>query len=341
VKSSYDLHTHTTSGFANGQCENALLASRATTLVIFVRGMSTPQPKDTEVMRIAVTTPTGHVGQHLVRTLLRAGVRPLVLTRDPQNLDPRVRDAVDAEVIDQFDADSVVAATVGVDALYWVDPPPPGPDPLADYALATDAVTRAVAENGIGRVVFQSSVGAEKRRGVGEIDGLGATEVALNDTAAAVIHLRCGYFFTNLEMQIDDIRAGLLRVIVPVDRPMPWVAPRDIAEVAATRLLAPRWVGTQVQAVHGPADLSWVDVVTAVVEATGVSLAVEQVPDEAMRAGLAGAGLPEALVESIMGMSTGMRENFVPEQPRSLPSTTPTTLGSWAYEVLRPQLRRG
>jgi hypothetical protein len=235
VKSSYDLHTHTTSGFANGQCENALLASRATTLVIFVRGMSTPQPKDTEVMRIAVTTPTGHVGQHLVRTLLRAGVRPLVLTRDPQNLDPRVRDAVDAEVIDQFDADSVVAATVGVDALYWVDPPPPGPDPLADYALATDAVTRAVAENGIGRVVFQSSVGAEKRRGVGEIDGLGATEVALNDTAAAVIHLRCGYFFTNLEMQIDDIRAGLLRVIVPVDRPMPWVAPRDIAEVAATR----------------------------------------------------------------------------------------------------------
>ncbi|MFG2290403.1 hypothetical protein ACGFOU_30540 [Streptomyces sp. NPDC048595] len=34
-------------------------------------------------MRTAVTTPTGNVGRHVVATLVRAGVRPRVLLREP------------------------------------------------------------------------------------------------------------------------------------------------------------------------------------------------------------------------------------------------------------------
>ena len=41
-------------------------------------------------MRIAVTTPTGNVGRHVVTGLIRAGVRPLVLVRDPARLDPAI-----------------------------------------------------------------------------------------------------------------------------------------------------------------------------------------------------------------------------------------------------------
>ena len=41
-------------------------------------------------MRIAVTTPTGNVGRHVVAMLVRAGVRPLVLARDPERLDPEI-----------------------------------------------------------------------------------------------------------------------------------------------------------------------------------------------------------------------------------------------------------
>lgn len=53
-------------------------------------------------------------------------------------------------------------------------------------------MVEAVTANRIGRVVFQSSVGAEKRHGVGEIDGLAATEVALDGLDVDVTHLRCG-----------------------------------------------------------------------------------------------------------------------------------------------------
>jgi len=261
-----------------------------------------------------------------------------VTTRDPDRLPARLRAEVDVVVVDQFDADAVVAATAGVDAVYWVDPPPVGADPLADYRRAATGITRAVAENGIRRVVFQSSVGAEKRRGAGEIDGLAATEVALDGTGADVTHLRCGYFFSNLEYQLDMIRAGTLEVIVPVDHPMPCVAPRDIAEVAATRLLSPDWSGRHVQAVHGPTDLTWTQVAEDVSDATGFPLRVEQITDDEMRSGLRTAGLSDMQIEAMTGMSIGLRAGFVPEQPRNVRTTTPTTLGAWAYDVLRPQL---
>ncbi|MFF9607357.1 NAD(P)H-binding protein [Streptomyces sp. NPDC014684] len=289
-------------------------------------------------MRIAVTTPTGNVGRHVVTMLLRAGIRPRVLARDPGRLDPGVRREVDAVAVDQRDAEAVVAATAGVDALFWVDPPSAGPDPLADYAAATKSVASAVAANGIARTVFLSSVGAEKRRGAGEIDGLAATELALDALGATVTHLRCGYFFTNLESQLDAVRAGVIPVVLPLDLPLAWVAPRDVAEVAVARLLSGGWSGRGVQAVHGPADLTWPQAAAVVSAATGRPLRAERVGDDEMRGLLRASGRPDGVVEAVMGMSTGLRDGFVPEQPRSLRSTTPTTLGSWAYEVLRPRL---
>jgi hypothetical protein len=39
-----------------------------------------------------------------------------------------------------------------------------------------------------------------------------------------------------------------------------------------------------------------------------------------------------------MGMSTGLREGFTPEQPRTAATTTPTTLAAWCQDELRPLL---
>ncbi|MEO3773094.1 NAD(P)H-binding protein [Micromonospora sp. B9E7] len=289
-------------------------------------------------MRIAVATPNGNVGRHVVAMLIRAGVRPLVLARHPDRLPPPVRAEADVAVVDLYDADGVVAATRNADALYWVDPTTASEDPLGDYARATTAVVRAVTENQIRRTVFQSSVGAERRHGAGEIDGLAATEVALDATGTTVAHLRCGFFFTNLLLQLDAIRSGRIPIILPLDQPMAWVAPRDIAEVAVTRLLSPAWSGRVVQAVHGPTDLTWAQAAEIVTVATGQPCTVERIADETMRENLRASGMTAGLTDAVIGMSTGLREDFVPEQPRTIRTTTPTTLAAWAYDVLRTQL---
>jgi uncharacterized protein YbjT (DUF2867 family) len=135
---------------------------------------------------------------------------------------------------------------------------------------------------------------------------------------------------------IDAVRAGEIPVILPVDQPMAWVAPRDIAEVAVTRLINPEWSGRHVQAVHGPADLTWAQATGLVSAATGREVRARRITDEAMRDQLLGSGMSPALADAVLGMSTGLREDFVPEQPRTVHTTTETTLAAWAYETLRP-----
>jgi len=289
-------------------------------------------------MRIAVTTPTGNVGRHVVASLVRAGVRPRVLLRDPARLDPMLAGWVDPVAVDQGDGDAVLAATEGVDALYWVNPPTQAPDPVAEYDRVGEIAARAVATHGISRVVFQSSVGAEKRHGAGEIDGLARTEEALDGTSADVVHLRCGFFFTNLLLQIDAVRAGTIPVLLPVDQPMPWVAPRDIADVAVGRLLNPDWSGRIVQGVHGSADLTWQQAAAVVADACARPVRAERISDDQMREDLASIGMGPGLVAAVMGMSTGLRDGFVPEQPRTPETTTPTTLTAWCHDELRPAL---
>lgn len=286
--------------------------------------------------KIVVTTPTGNVGSRVLRLLLQAGVRPTLLLRDPDRLDPAVRERVDTVRGDQGDVDTVLRATRGAGRLFWVDPPTADDDPIAGHARMGANAARAVEENGIGHTVFLSSVGAEKRHGAGEIDGLARTERALDATGANVLHLRCGYFFANLLMDLDSLREGVLPTLWPPDLAMPWVDPRDIGEVAAARLLAGGWSGRQVQAVHGPEDLSFSRVAEVLGSVLGREVRADRVPDDDARAGLRSVGSSAGQVEGVVGMAAGLREGFVPEQERDVLTTTPTTLAAWAHTHLRP-----
>lgn len=277
----------------------------------------------------------------MVRLLIQAGVRPTLLARRPARLDPATRERADVVEGDLADAAAVVRVTRGAGALLWVDPPTvdPGADPVAWYTRLGANAARAVTENGIGRTVFLSSIGAEKRWGAGEIDGLARTEEQLDATGATVLHLRCGYFFTNLLGNLDSIRDGVLRAPMPLDYAQPWVDPRDIGEIAAARLLSEGWSGRQVQAVHGPEDLTLSQVAEIVSEATGCRVRAETMAEETLRSSLRSAGLGGRQVEGIVGMSAVMREDFAAEDKRSVVTTTPTTLAAWAHAHLRPALR--
>lgn len=293
-------------------------------------------------MTIAVTTPTGNVGSHVVQMLCQAGVRPRLLLRNPERLDADVRDQVELAVGDLRDADYVAESTRGVDAVFWVHPDDWSlPDPDADAERTAEGLAAAMRQNRIARVVFQSSIGAELRHGAGFVDGLARIEQRLDatrdETGAALLHLRCGYFMTNLLHELDGLRAGRLTTIRPLDEPMPWVDPRDIATVATVRLLAD-WTGRQVQAVHGPADLTWTEVAAVLSTATGVPIEAQRITDDEECAALRDAGMGEVAVEGIVGMGVGTRDGFTPEQPRSPLTTTPSSLAGWAITHLRPAL---
>lgn len=279
---------------------------------------------------IAVTTPTGNVGSELTRMLVRAGVRPRLLMRSSRGLPADLTPYTDVVEVDQTDEQAVLESTRGADAMFWVAPAGTDPDdPVGGYRRLGEIAATAAVENDIDRVVFQSSVGAEARHGFGEIDGLGAAEEALDATGRSVTHLRNGYFFTNLLQMADQLREGALPTTFPLDFPLAWVSPRDIASVAAGLLLSPTWRGRHVQAVHGPQDLSFIDVAQLLTEMTGRPIEAVHIADEDLAAALTGAGMSEAAADGIVGMARGFRSGFRAADPRTPVTTTPTTLAEW------------
>jgi uncharacterized protein YbjT (DUF2867 family) len=291
-------------------------------------------------VKIVVTTPTGHVGSRVAHVLIQAGVRPTLVARRPARVSRAVSERADVVEADLSDADAVVRATRDAEALLWVTPrtADPSADPVAWNALLGANAARAVSENGIGRTVFLSSIGAELRSGAGEIDGLARTEELFDAAGATVLHLRCGYFFTNLLGEVDSMLQGVLRAPMAVDYAQPWVDPRDIGEIAAARLLSAGWSGRHVQAVHGPEDLTLSRVAEIISEVTGRRVRAEMISQETLRRLLCSAGFGERQVDGIAGMSAVTREDFIAEDKRSILTTTPTTLAAWAYMHLRPAL---
>jgi uncharacterized protein YbjT (DUF2867 family) len=287
-------------------------------------------------MSIAITTPTGHIGSRVAQLVIQGGARPILIVRDPARLAPEVRAASDVRVADQNDPAAIIEATQRATALFWLNPPDfVSDDPNGAYIEKGRAAAKAIQENGIARVVFLSSVGAERRRGFGLIDGLGQTEELLDATGASVVHLRAGFFFTNFLMQLDGLKKGVYAAPLPAETRFAFVDPRDIGEVAAARLLDSSWTGRHTQGVHGPEDLTTAEAVAAVSEATGHPIAFVEVPDEAFHANLLAAGLNKPTADGMLQMYQGLRSGFVPEDKRTLLTTTPTTLGAWAYANLR------
>ena len=290
-------------------------------------------------MSIVVTTPTGNIGSRVARLLVQAGVRPVLLVRNPDKLDPELRAASEVRLVDQDDAASVVEATKGATSLFWLNPPDyHSEDPIGAYVRKGGNAARAIRENGIPRVVFLSSVGAELRHGAGLVDGLGQTEELLDATDASILHLRPGFFFTNFFQQVESLKQGVYAAPAPADVPMPYVDPRDIGDVAAVRLLDPSWTGRHTQGVHGPKDLTFAESAAVVAEATGRPIAYQEVPDGPFHDALLRMGMPKAVADNYLQLYVGLRSGFVPENPRTLATTTPTTLGEWAYANLRPAL---
>jgi len=289
-------------------------------------------------MSIVVTTPTGNIGSKLVHNLIRAGVRPTVIVRNAARLDPGVRDLVDVREGDQLDLGFVRQATKDAEALFWLTPPDnSAEDPVARYAEFGRVATEAVRTNEIARVVHLSSVGADRRQGVGLIDGLGQSEEALNATAANVVHLRAGFFYENFLAQADAIRhTGAVYFAAPADSEFVYVATRDIAEVAAGYLLNRNWTGRFSQGVYGPRNLTFAEAAAELSRGLGREVRHVEVSDEQAEQTLLGFGASPRTAQGYVQMFRAFREDQNLPDPRDATSTTSTSLAAWALESLAP-----
>lgn len=290
-------------------------------------------------MKIAVTTPTGHIGKAVTNHLLDAGAQVTLLVRFPE----KVKEFADrgATVLQgsQDDKDFVTSATQGVDALLWLTPPDFLSSDLREFFNRMgQAAAAAIRANRIPRVVHLFSTGAHLASDAGPVAGHHDVERRLDEVVAHITHLRPSFFFENYFRQLEPIKKhGRIFMTMSGATRIAMVATKDIAHVAALRLLDHTWTGRTVRGLHGPADLSFDEAAAAIGRGLERPVAHMRVPEDqarqAMRAGDMSEHVTEMLLELYRGIESGL---FRPAEPRTATTTTPTTLEQFAREVLKP-----
>jgi uncharacterized protein YbjT (DUF2867 family) len=122
---------------------------------------------------IAVMGATGNTGKAVAANLLRAGERIRVIGRAASRLAPFVAQGAEAAVGDVADPSFLTGAFRGADAVYAMVPPDVTYDEFhARYERIGGAMSDAIRDAGVKKIVFLSSLGAELPSGTGPIVGL-------------------------------------------------------------------------------------------------------------------------------------------------------------------------
>src|SRR6185503_1105050 len=143
-------------------------------------------------MKILVTTPAGNIGRKVLSELLAPEFTVRVITREPARLGELLQQV---EVVPGSTDDPAVLrrALNGVESLFWCVPTESmqETDVRGYYERFARAAGLAVRQTGTPRVVSISAAGKGLARSAGRISGLEAMEDILNESGAAIRHLRC------------------------------------------------------------------------------------------------------------------------------------------------------
>jgi uncharacterized protein YbjT (DUF2867 family) len=292
-------------------------------------------------MKIAVTTPSGHVGSAVADFLLDFGgnVQVRLLGRRADKLTEFMKRGAETAVGAQDDVEYLCKATRGVDALFWATPPGYGSDDVRAFQNRLGTVAaQAIKTSQIARVVNLSSLGADMAAGNGPIGGLHDIEGLLNEAGSNVLHLRPGFFFENLLWQLDSLRKwGRISLPLSASTRYPMLATRDIGRVASTRLTSTGWTGQIVQELHGPVDLSFREVAQILTEVLGRKIVYIKCDREEMRDIMLKNAMSENAADLLLELYEAVEVGRLRlTQPRSPETTTSTTLAEFAREVILP-----
>ncbi len=226
--------------------------------------------------------------------------------------------------------------------MFWCVPQSHTQDNVLDYYLQfTQAVAIAIRKVQIPRVVTVSSGGKGLAKNAGAISSLHAMEDLLNQTGAALRHLRCGNFMENFLWQTGAIaHQGKFFYPFPGDYSIPMVATLDIGTIAAQWLMKRDWTGQSAVAVHGAEDLSLNQSAEVFSDVLGKTIQSQQVPPAAYYESMLKYGASPAFAQSLLDLFAEVSNGIYQAEVRTSETTTPTTLRQWATKVMIPAVAK-
>lgn len=272
----------------------------------------------------AITGITGQVGGKLATALLEQGHQVRAVLRDEAKAASWAQRGCQIAMAGMDDAEALQRAFEDVDAVFIVLPPIFDPSPgFTEARKYIAAIRQALAASLPERVVCLSTIGAQVER-ENLLTQLRLMEQALGSLPMPIAFLRAAWFMENFAMDIASARQeGLIRSFLqPIDKLVPMVATRDIAELAAS-LLTQSWEGRHIVELEGPARIAPEDAARILGELLQREVVAQPVPRSEWSALFHAQGMlnPEPRMQMLDGFNAGWIEF---EQDR-LPASVGTT----------------
>lgn len=273
-------------------------------------------------MNIGVSGASGKLGKAVVAELANhaSGHRIVAISRTP----PTVSGGDEARLGDYDRPETLTVAYEGLDRLLLIPTSDLRPGRrAAQNVAAIDAAVNA----GVKHVVFLSGAGTRTVEEPHIWASYYAAEQRLIKTAPAWSLLRMNYYAESLA---DEAKASLGHGAITGlgENRVAFVSRNDIAAAAAGLLTGEGHEGA-IYNLTGPQSLSGAERADVISEVTGKPLAFAVLPEETLRVGLAGAGLPAEVVDTVLSIQktfltggydivTGDIEHLSGRKPRSL-----------------------
>jgi uncharacterized protein YbjT (DUF2867 family) len=289
---------------------------------------------------ITIMGASGNIGSRLSGILLEAGQTIRVLARSAKRVETLAAKGAEVRTGDASDSAFLLEAFSGSKAVFAMIPPAYTAENYRAFANKLGAsIGEAVRNAGVTNVVNLSSHGAHLPEGTGPVKALYDQEQRLNKISGVnVLHLRPTYFMENLLESIPMIKnMGLMGGAIKGNIPMPMIATRDIAQVAAEQLGTLDFQGISVRELYGQRDLTMEEATSVIGKRIGKpDLKYVSFPYLEAEKGLIAAGLSPDMSKNIVELGQALNDGLIKKnEERSSSNTTATSIEDFAEEFAR------
>jgi uncharacterized protein YbjT (DUF2867 family) len=287
---------------------------------------------------------TGNTGAGVAELLLAKHQSVRVIGRSKERLTRFTGRGADGFVADVTDSAALGKAFQGARAVYVLIPPNMTTNNVRAYQDEVVAsIGKALEASGVKHAVALSGFGADKAEKTGPVVGLHVLEERLAKIPNLnVLNLRAGYFMENLLPQIEVIKNfGMMAGPVKAELPLPMIATRDIASVAAEALLELNFSGHETHELQGQRDVTYLEVARIIGTAIGKpALAYVQLPGEQVIQAMTQMGMSKNMASLIVEMADSLNSGYMRTlEPRSIANTNPTPLERFVQDIFLPAFR--
>lgn len=248
---------------------------------------------------------TGTTGREVVRLLAARGEAIRVLVRDPFKASFLAAPGVELVQGDLARPDSLPGALEGTRRLFLVTPP--APDMVTLQTAAVEAAQAAGVERLVRVSVFGAGTGIPMQLATWHTE----VEELVGASGVPAVHLRPSSFMQNFLASAGLIRATGQIFGTSGDGKITFVDTRDVAAAGVGALTRADHQDEKVE-IGGPAALSLDEVAATFALVLGRPVTHVDLPAEAMKAGMMGAGLPEWLAADLVSYHGLARGRVMP-----------------------------